>query len=434
MLSVVSKTQRLSGSHVCILCPTFEWRLETNEKLSNSELISFLFFPSNFSFRRICIAGWETVFPKSRRHSSWRERVHKGQRKVRIRATKSDNLSVQFISPLQFWRAVSPECCSSHQIKTDHCLSEFCRGFVTLSSPVCTSSQSWIGWQRHQLSLSFLGCQTHITLCRYWPICKPSRLVLFKRNQLPRCDKLHQAQQIFRAKFALSFLVSAHVSHSLYWKPRLNLREASLGWPDHCFISPELKDWTSFPSATPVLIHLTHQNEKFTKKAVHFCVFLAFCLHRYIILLQETFTYLRGLKIAWVGDGNNIVHSLMMACPKVGIDLRIATPKGYECADDVVADAAKFAARVCVHLTCSVERSKLTGFCALYFLSTFHSLRADAVLAVRDRTDVHSWSQGSSPGRQCYCYWHLDQYGTGGGKGKALERFHRISSDNQGKV
>ena len=31
--------------------------------------------------------------------------------------------------------------------------------------------------------------------------------------------------------------------------------------------------------------------------------------------------------MAWVGDGNNIIHSLMMAAPRLGVDLRIATPK-----------------------------------------------------------------------------------------------------------
>ncbi|XP_059177654.1 ornithine transcarbamylase, mitochondrial-like [Physella acuta] len=46
--------------------------------------------------------------------------------------------------------------------------------------------------------------------------------------------------------------------------------------------------------------------------------------------LQEHFGYLRGLQIAWIGDGNNILHSLMYGCAKLGIDLNIATPAGYE--------------------------------------------------------------------------------------------------------
>ena len=42
---------------------------------------------------------------------------------------------------------------------------------------------------------------------------------------------------------------------------------------------------------------------------------------------QEHYGYVHGLNMAWVGDGNNITHSLMMAAPKMGINLNIATPK-----------------------------------------------------------------------------------------------------------
>jgi ornithine carbamoyltransferase len=43
-----------------------------------------------------------------------------------------------------------------------------------------------------------------------------------------------------------------------------------------------------------------------------------------------------GKAIAYIGDGNNVCHSLMLACAKSGINLRIATPKGYEPNSDVV--------------------------------------------------------------------------------------------------
>ena len=52
---------------------------------------------------------------------------------------------------------------------------------------------------------------------------------------------------------------------------------------------------------------------------------------------------LTGLKVAWVGDGNNITHSLMVALPKFGIDLRVATPKGYSPHNDVIDLSFKFA-------------------------------------------------------------------------------------------
>ena len=49
---------------------------------------------------------------------------------------------------------------------------------------------------------------------------------------------------------------------------------------------------------------------------------------------------LKGKKIAYVGDGNNMAHSLMFGAPKVGMHAAVATPKGYE-PDAEVAAAAK---------------------------------------------------------------------------------------------
>ncbi|NHN33904.1 ornithine carbamoyltransferase [Paenibacillus agricola] len=40
--------------------------------------------------------------------------------------------------------------------------------------------------------------------------------------------------------------------------------------------------------------------------------------------------HLRGLKVAYIGDGNNMVHSLMMGAAKLGIDFAVASPQGYE--------------------------------------------------------------------------------------------------------
>jgi len=42
------------------------------------------------------------------------------------------------------------------------------------------------------------------------------------------------------------------------------------------------------------------------------------------------------LVVAWVGDGNNVLHDLMLACAMLGIDIHYAVPEGYEPEDDVV--------------------------------------------------------------------------------------------------
>jgi ornithine carbamoyltransferase len=46
--------------------------------------------------------------------------------------------------------------------------------------------------------------------------------------------------------------------------------------------------------------------------------------------IRENFGKFKGLTIAYVGDGNNVFHSLMIACVRVGINVRFAGPKGYD--------------------------------------------------------------------------------------------------------
>jgi ornithine carbamoyltransferase len=55
-----------------------------------------------------------------------------------------------------------------------------------------------------------------------------------------------------------------------------------------------------------------------------------------LLTLRQRFESLRGLKVAFLGDGNNVAHSLMEACALAGVDVAIATPPGFEPAPDVV--------------------------------------------------------------------------------------------------
>ena len=60
--------------------------------------------------------------------------------------------------------------------------------------------------------------------------------------------------------------------------------------------------------------------------------------------LHEKFSDLKGLKLAFVGDGNNVCHSLMILGAKLGTSVRVATPPGYEPKPEVVETARGFAA------------------------------------------------------------------------------------------
>ena len=49
-----------------------------------------------------------------------------------------------------------------------------------------------------------------------------------------------------------------------------------------------------------------------------------------LLTIYEKKGTLKGLKLAFVGDGNNMAHSLMIGCSKLGIDVAVASPDGYK--------------------------------------------------------------------------------------------------------
>ena len=59
--------------------------------------------------------------------------------------------------------------------------------------------------------------------------------------------------------------------------------------------------------------------------------------------LKEQFGDLKGIKLAFVGDGNNVAHSLMLNAARLGIDFSIATPSSYEPSGEIAAEAAGLA-------------------------------------------------------------------------------------------
>src|SRR5579884_1159458 len=62
-----------------------------------------------------------------------------------------------------------------------------------------------------------------------------------------------------------------------------------------------------------------------------------------VFTLQEHFGEVRGLKLAFVGDGNNVAHSLMLCAARLGMDFAIGCPKGYEPEREIVTAASYLA-------------------------------------------------------------------------------------------
>jgi ornithine carbamoyltransferase len=60
-----------------------------------------------------------------------------------------------------------------------------------------------------------------------------------------------------------------------------------------------------------------------------------------LMTIKEKKKKLKGLKVAWIGDGNNVCNSLIYGCAKTGINISIATPKGFEPNEKVIKKCKK---------------------------------------------------------------------------------------------
>ena len=62
-----------------------------------------------------------------------------------------------------------------------------------------------------------------------------------------------------------------------------------------------------------------------------------------IFTIKEKFGGFEGITLSYIGDGNNVLNSLMCAAAKVGLAMKVAAPKGYEPAKELVKIARSFA-------------------------------------------------------------------------------------------
>ncbi len=64
-----------------------------------------------------------------------------------------------------------------------------------------------------------------------------------------------------------------------------------------------------------------------------------------LLTIREKLGVLQGATVAWVGDGNNVCHSLLLGAAKVGLSVHVATPEGYEPDRAILEAARRHAAR-----------------------------------------------------------------------------------------
>lgn len=110
----------------------------------------------------------------------------------------------------------------------------------------------------------------------------------------------------------------------------------------------------AFYSTIPVINGLTD--------LLHPCQILAD-----LFTIKEKKGKLAGLKLAFIGDGNNVAHSLLYGCSKLGLDLAIASPQGYQPDREIVERANVLAEKTGSQITITPDPLEAaTGADVLY--------------------------------------------------------------------
>jgi len=97
-----------------------------------------------------------------------------------------------------------------------------------------------------------------------------------------------------------------------------------------------------------------------------------------LFTLHEQFDSLRGLPLAFVGDGNNVCHSLALMGATMGMDVRIAHPPGYGPSERIVERARELAATSGGRLTLGNDPREVVNGAAVVYTDAWTSMGQEA--------------------------------------------------------
>jgi ornithine carbamoyltransferase len=102
------------------------------------------------------------------------------------------------------------------------------------------------------------------------------------------------------------------------------------------------------------------------------------------LTLEEKFGNLRGLRLAYVGDGNNVCHSLIFLAGRLGVNLRIATPPDYAPAPEVIAETKRVARETKAKIELFTDPREAVAGAQGVYTDSWTSMGFEAEQKVRD--------------------------------------------------
>ena len=102
-----------------------------------------------------------------------------------------------------------------------------------------------------------------------------------------------------------------------------------------------------------------------------------------LLTIEEQLGSLKGRKLVYVGDGNNMAHSLMYACAKVGMDMVCASPKGYQPDPMVLKQAQEDAAQTGCTISVEEDIAKAVKGADVLYTDVWTSMGQEAEREIR---------------------------------------------------
>jgi ornithine carbamoyltransferase len=97
-----------------------------------------------------------------------------------------------------------------------------------------------------------------------------------------------------------------------------------------------------------------------------------------LLTIYERKGELEGVTLAFLGDGNNVAHSLLLAASLVGMNFRIASPSGYTVQDTILSLAQDYAVGSGAEIFCTDKPEMATGGADVIYTDVWTSMGQEA--------------------------------------------------------
>jgi ornithine carbamoyltransferase len=105
-----------------------------------------------------------------------------------------------------------------------------------------------------------------------------------------------------------------------------------------------------------------------------------------LMTIQEHKKKLKGLQLAWLGDGDNVCNDLMLGCAKTGISMTAACPKGYEPVEEIVELAKAEGKKTGVDIAITDDSASAVRDADIIATDTFISIGKEGERTTREAT------------------------------------------------